>query len=166
MGKIQKISRLEPTIAFSEFEFYKQYQQSFQNSELGHIHQAIPFAGLVKSLRLKDNIRERDAYFPAEGKLGLMFLKSYTNFSDSQLIDNLNNNIHFQLFCGIRINPLEPLTNFKIVSAIRCEIASLMNTGELQNVLSNYWRPYMENLQVQMTDATCYETDIFVIQLI
>ena len=133
---------------------------------MGHIHQAIPFVESTKNLELKDSVRGRDAYFPAEGKLGLMFLKSYTNFSDSQLIDNLSSNIHFQLFCGIRINPLEPLTNFKIVSAIRCEIASLMNIDELQNVLSNYWRPYMENLQVQMTDATCYETDIFVIQLI
>ena len=80
MGKIQKTSKLEPTIAFSEFDFYKQYQQSFQNSELGHIHQAIPFAGLVKSLGLKDNIRGRDAYFPAESKLG---------FNVSQIIHKL-----------------------------------------------------------------------------
>ena len=98
MSKVQKISELEPTLAFSEFDFYKQYQQSFQNSELGHLHQAIPFTELAKCMGHKDSIKGRNAYFPAEGKLALMFLKAYTNFSDSQLIDNLNSNIHFQFF--------------------------------------------------------------------
>ena len=160
MSKIQKISNLEPTIAFSEFDFYQQYQQSFNNSELGLLYQAIPFAQLVRSLNLQERVKGRHSYFPASGKLALMFLKSYTGFSDSQLIENLNSNIHFQLFCGVRINPLEPLTNFKIVSAIRCEIACILNIDELQEVLSDYWKPYMKNLQVQMTDATCYESSI------
>ena len=160
MSKVQKISKLEPTIAFSEFDFYKQYQQSFQHSELGRLHQAIPFTALSKRMGLKDNIKGRDAYFSAEGKLALMFLKSYTSLSDSQLIDNLNSNIHFQIFCGIRINPLEPLTSFKIVSAIRCEIALLMDIDELQKVFSDFWSSYMEHLQVHMTDATCYESYI------
>jgi hypothetical protein len=31
----------------------------------------------------------------------------------------LNANIHYQIFCGVAISPLNPLTNFKIVSAIR-----------------------------------------------
>jgi Transposase domain (DUF772). len=160
MRKIQKISDLEPTIAFSEFDFYKNYETSFYNSEIGGLYQAIPFAELSKSLGLKDNIKGRSSYFPAAGKLALMFLKSYTSLSDSQLIDNLNSNIHYQLFCGVRINPLEPLTNFKIVSAIRCEVASVLKIDELQKVLSDYWKPYMENLQVHMTDATCYESYI------
>ena len=44
-------------------------------------------------------------------------LKSYTNFSDAQLIEHLNGNIHYQLVCGVQIDPLHPLTNPKIVSA-------------------------------------------------
>ena len=76
------------------------------------------------------------------------------------MIDNLNSNIHYQLFCGVRINLLEPLTNFKIVSAIRCEIASKLNIDELQEVLSAYWKPYINNLQIHMTYATCYESYI------
>jgi hypothetical protein len=160
MRKIRKISELEPTISFSEFDFYQQYQQSFQDSELGHLHRAIPFAALAESLGLQECILGRDSYFTPAGKLALMFLKSYTSFSDSQLIENLNSNIHYQLFCGVRINPLYPLTNFKIVSAIRCEIASVLKIDQLQEVLSSYWKPYMENLQVHMTDATCYESYI------
>ena len=89
-----------------------------------------------------------------------MFLKSYTRFSDAELIRNLNSNIHYQLFCGVRVNPVKPLTNFKIVSAIRCEIAGLLQIDKQQEVLSAYWKPYMDNLQVHMTDATCYESYI------
>jgi len=160
MRKIRKIFDLEPALSFSEFDFYQNYQQSFAKSELGHLHRAIPFADLAHSLGLQENVIGRDSYFTPTGKLALMFLKSYTGFSDSQLIDNLNSNIHYQHFCGVRINPQYPLTNFKIVSAIRCEIASVLNIDELQGVLSAYWKPYMENLQIHMTDATCYESYI------
>lgn len=160
MRKVQKLSELEPTISFSEFDFYKRYEASFSGSELGGLYRAIPFASLANSLGLKESEKGRISYFSPEGKLALMFLKSYTGFSDSQLIDNLNSNIHYQLFCGVRINPLKPLTNFKIVSAIRCEIASVLKIDELQGILSNHWKPYMNNLQVQMTDATCYESYI------
>lgn len=160
MRKIQKISQLEPTIAFSEFDFYKNYKQSFQASELGKLYRAIPFASLAHCLGLKETDKGRESYFSPEGKLALMFLKSYTRFSDAELIENLNSNIHYQLFCAVRINPLKPQTNFKLVSAIRCEIASLLQIDELQEVLSAYWKPYMTNLQVHMTDATCYESYI------
>jgi len=160
MRKIQKISELEPTISFTEFDFYQQYQQSFQDSELGHLHRAIPFAALSESLGLQECVLGRDSYFTPAGKLALMFLKSYTGFSDSQLIEHLNSDIHYQLFCGVKINPLCPLTNFKIVSAIRCEIASVLDIDQLQEVLADYWKPYMDNLQIHMTDATCYESYI------
>lgn len=160
MRKIQKISELEPTIGFSEFDFYHQYKEGFRVSDLGKIFQAIPFIDLANSIGLKDTKQGRGSYFSATGKLALMFLKSYTGFSDSQLIENLNSNIHYQLFCGVRIDPLQPLTNFKIVSAIRCEIASLLDIDKQQEVFSSYWKPYMNNLQIHMTDATCYESYI------
>jgi hypothetical protein len=160
MSKIRKISEVEPTIPFSEFDFYKSYQKSFASSELGRLYRSIPFKELVRSLRLKDHLKGRTSYSPAEGKLALMFLQSHTGFSDSQLIDNLNSNIYYQLFCGIRINPLDPLTNFKIVNAIRCEVAGLLDVDALQGVLVSYWKPYMDNFQIHMTDATCYESNI------
>ena len=89
-----------------------------------------------------------------------MILKSYTNFSDSALIDHLNGNIHYQLFCGIQIDPLHPLTNYKIVSAIRQELADCLDIPSSQQVLAESWKPYLENLHVCMTDATCYESYI------
>ncbi len=89
-----------------------------------------------------------------------MVLKSYTNFSDAQLIEHLNGNIHYQLFCGVQIDPLHPLTNPKIVSAIRQELADRLDVESLQLILAEHWTPYLENLHVCMTDATCYESHL------
>lgn len=124
------------------------------------LHSAIPFSSLASRLGLRARYLGRTSYFSPEGKLALMFLKSYTGLSDSQLIAGLNSNIHYQLFCGVRIHPLAPLTNFKIVSQIRCEIASLLDIDSLQQVLATYWKPYLENLSALMTDATCYESHL------
>ena len=74
MSKIQKISELEPTIVFSEFDFYKIYQTSFENSELGGLYRAIPFKELASSIGLEENYQGRPSYFSPEGKLALMFL--------------------------------------------------------------------------------------------
>ena len=62
------------------------------------------------------------------------------------------------MFCGIIIDPSFPITNCKIVSAIRNEMASRLDIDSLQEVLSSHWKPYLENLHVCMTDATCYES--------
>ena len=160
MRKIQKISDLQPTIGFTEFDIYQDYRQSFLNSELGHIYHLLPFSDLAKSLGLKENPLGRDSYFTPEGKIGLMVLKSYTQLSDEDLIAQLNANLHYQLFCSVRINPLNPLTNYKIVSAIRCEIANSLDIDCAQQTLACAWKPYLENLSVVLTDATCYESAI------
>ena len=56
------------------------------------------------------------------------------------------------------IDPSFPITNFKIVSAIRNEIVSRLDIDSLQEVLASHWKPYLGNLHVCMTDATCYES--------
>ena len=56
------------------------------------------------------------------------------------------------------IPPSLPITNFKIVSAIRNEIASRLDIDSFQEVLASHWKPYLDNLHVCMTDATCYES--------
>ena len=56
------------------------------------------------------------------------------------------------------IDPSFPITNYKIVSAVRNEMASRLDIESLQEVLASHWKPYLENLHVCMTDATCYES--------
>ncbi len=158
MVKIQKISEIEPRLGFTEFDMLKKYRQSFPTSELGRLHALFPFSELARQMHLKSSALGRKSYFSPEGKIALMVLKSYTNFSDSQLIEPLNGNIHYQLFCGVQIDPLHPLTNPKIVSAIRQELADRLDIEFLQAILADHWKPYLENLHVCMTDATYYES--------
>ena len=160
MVKIQKISEIEPRLGFTEFDMLKKYRQSFATSELGRLHALFPFSELARQMHLKSSALGRKSYFSPEGKIALMVLKSYTNFSDSQLIEYLNGNIHYQLFCGVQIDPLHSLTNSKIVSAIRQELAEHLDIESLQLILAEHWKPYLENLHVCMTDATCYESHL------
>ena len=160
MVKIQKISEIEPRLGFTEFDMLKKYRQSFATSELGRLHSLFPFSELARQMHLKSSALGRKSYFSPEGKIALMVLKSYTNFSDAQLIEHLNGNIHYQLFCGVQIDPLHPLTNPKIVSAIRQELAHRLDVEPLQLILAEHWKPYLENLHVCMTDATCYESHL------
>lgn len=88
----------------------------------------------------------------------LMVLKAYTRFSDRQLVKHLNGNIHYQMFCGIMIDLFFPITDYKIVSAIRKEIVSSLDIDSLQKVLTLHWKTYLENFHVCKTDATCYES--------
>ena len=91
MVKIQKISEIEPSLGFTEFDILKKYRQSFATSELGRLHSLFPFSALARQMHLKSSALGRKSYFSPEG------------------------DIHYQLFCGVQIDPLHPLTNSKIV---------------------------------------------------
>ena len=158
MAKIQNISEIHPTLGFTEFDIIEKYRKSFHESELGRLHSVFPFERMAKVMGLSEQRLGRRNIFSPSAKIALMVLKAYTGFSDRQLVEHLNGNIHYQMFCGIMINPSFPITNYKIVSAIRNEIASRLDVDSLQEVLASYWKPYLENLHVCMTDATCYES--------
>ena len=158
MAKIQNISGIHSTLGFPEFDILENYRKSFHESELGRLHSLFPFDCMVKSAGLSDRHLGRRNIFSPSTKIALMVLKAYTGFSDRQLVEYLNGNIHYQIFCGIMIPPSLPITNFKIVSAIRNEIASRLDIDSFQELLASHWKPYLDNLHVCMTDATCYES--------
>ena len=158
MAKIQNISEIHPTLGFTEFDILEKYRKSFNESELGRLHSVFPFEVMAKTIGLSENRLGRRNVFSPSAKIALMFLKAYTSFSDRQLVEHLNGNLHNQMFCGIMIDPSSPITNYKIVSAIRNEIASRLDIESLQEILATHWKPYLENLHVCMTDATCYES--------
>ena len=136
----------------------EKYRKSFNESELGRLHSVFPFEVMAKTIGLSENRLGRRNVFSPSAKIALMVLKAYTSFSDRQLVEHLNGNLHYQMFCGIMIDPSSPITNYKIVSAIRNEIASRLDIESLQEILATHWKPYLENLHVCMTDATCYES--------
>ena len=112
--------------------------------------------GLTDTVQRKR--RGRKSYFSAEGKVALMFLKAYTGLSAPKLMEQLNANIHYQIFCGIRISSKNPLTNYKLIDDITLDLSHRLKIQNQQEALAEAWKPYMKNLDTVYTDATCYES--------
>ena len=74
------------------------------------------------------------------------------------LMEQLNANIHYQIFCGIRISSANPLTNYKLIDDIILELSNRLRIQNQQEALAGAWKPYMKNLDTLYTDATCYES--------
>jgi Transposase domain (DUF772) len=160
MRKIRRIYESSQEINFnSPQKEFSLYWNSFQKSELGSIYRSIPWGDMAKGLKIKAYKKGPSRIFSAQGMLSLMFLKSYVSCSDRKLIEHLNGNIDFQMFCGIFLGP-ERIVNYKIVSDIRCYLSSKLNVKELQKVLANAWKPYMSQSNIMLEDATCYETSM------
>ncbi len=162
MAKVQQISEITPSFAFTEFDFYKDYEESFKRSEIGRIYSILPLREMAIRFGLIDSHPRKKAgrksYFSPEGKLALMFLKAYTGLSAPKLMEQLNANIHYQIFCGIRINSNNPLTNYKLIDDIALELSNRLKIQSLQEALAEAWKPYMKNFDTLYTDATCYES--------
>ena len=164
MSKIQNFAEITPNLPFSEFNFYDLYRETFEKSELGKMKKILPLQQMAESLGLVNKSmmpkRGRKSYFTPEGKVALMFLKMKTQMSFPKLMEELNGNIHYQLFCDILIDPVHPLTNYKLLDDIASELAGKLKIQELQNLLAAAWKPYMKNLDTMFTDATCYESEM------
>jgi hypothetical protein len=160
MRKIRRIFETTQEICFiSPEKEFSLYLKSFNESELGGLYRAIPWNGIIKELRIKENKKGPDLIFGPQGMIALMFLKSYLECSDEMLINHLNGNIHLQIFCGILLGP-ERIKNFKIVSDIRCRLARKLDVKGVQGVLATYWKSYIKDPNVMLEDATCYETSM------
>ena len=133
MSKARIFSEIAPNIAFPEFNFYELYYSTFVKSELGRIKKLLPLRemaedfGLVrKSMRPKLGHR---SFFTPEGKVALMFLKMYTGLSCPKLMEQLNCNIHYQIFCDVIIDPTRPLTNYKLLDDVMMELVRVRATA-------------------------------------
>jgi hypothetical protein len=162
MCKIRKISQFQYNFQFkSSEENFRLIYQKFSESNLGKIYHAIPWLELVEVFKLKKTSRKGpDNIFSPQGKLGLMFLKHYVGCSDQKMIEQLNANVHYQIFCDILLSPEDSIKNYKIVSQIRCELAEHLDINEVQKVLAKKWSSYMSELSNATTDATCYESEV------
>lgn len=92
----------------------------------------------------------RKTYFTPEGKVALMFLKMYTGLSSPKLMEHLNGNIHYQLFCDVRIDPMHPLTNYKLLDGVFSELARGLKIQQQQEILARAWKPYMKDLDTMV----------------
>jgi hypothetical protein len=160
MRKLQRIFESTPEISFiSPQTEFSLYWKRFLESELGGIYKAVPWKDLAKALNLKGKHKGRKPYFDPQGKLALMFLKAYSGQSDDKLFEHLNGSMQYQMFCGIFLGT-EKLPDSKIVSRIRTELSSKLQISNAQQVLAQAWKPYIQQPNVVLEDATCYESYI------
>jgi hypothetical protein len=79
MSKVKKFAELHQSLPFTEFDFYKDYEESFKKSELSRIHALLPLHEMAVRFGLIDaHVHKkvgRKSYFSSEGKVALMFLK-------------------------------------------------------------------------------------------
>ena len=164
MAKVQHISGITKRLPFEGLDFYELFRITFENSELGHMKRLLPLREMAVNFGLVPARHERKRgpkpFFSPEGKVALMFLKMYTQLSAPKLLEQLNGNIHYQIFCDISINPLRPLTNYKLIDDIAGELADKLKIQHQQDILAEAWRPYMKDLDTFYTDATCYESEM------
>lgn len=164
MAKVQHISGITKRLPFEDLDFYELFRITFENSELGRMKRLLPLREMAVNFGLvpDSHIRKRGPkpFFSSEGKVALMFLKNYTQLSAPKLLEQLNGNIHYQIFCDISINPLRPLKNYKLIDDIASELAGKLKIQQQQGILAEAWKPYMKDLDTFYTDATCYESEM------
>ena len=164
MAKVQHISGITKRLPFEDLDFYDLFRITFENSELGRVKRLLPLHEMAVNFGLVPKRPERKRgpkpFFSPEGKVALMFLKKYTQLSAPKLLEQLNGNIHYQIFCDISINPLRPLKNYKLIDDISEELSDKLKIQQQQDILSEAWKPYMKDLDTFYTDATCYESEM------
>lgn len=58
------------------------------------------FERMAKAIGLSEQRLGCRNIFSPSAKIALMVLKAYTEFSDRQLMEHLNDNIHYQMFAA------------------------------------------------------------------
>ena len=150
MAKVQQISGIVKRIPFEGYDFYDLFRITFENSELGRMKRLLPLHEMAVNFGLVSNHRVRKRgpkpFFSPEGKVALVFLKMYTQLSAPKLMEQLNGNVHYQIFCDIAINPLSPLTNYKLIDDIVSELSDKLKIQQQQDILAEAWYPTDQKL--------------------
>lgn len=160
MSKIRRIHDFQHSFSFSsQEEQFDTFYARFLEGDLGKIYRAVPWDDLVAAFGLGEAGKGPRALFSGRGKLALMFLKHYGCCSDRRLMEQLNGNIDWQFFCGIYLGS-ERLSNFKMISEIRCELAQKLDMDRVQRAFYGHWSPHMADRHSITMDATCYESHL------
>lgn len=132
----------------------------FQNTELGRLHSSLPLEELAALLPKRRTQRGAQPWFDNCGKVALQFLKSYTGLSDERLLERINTDWAYQLFCGIQLDANEQIRDKDLIWQTRVWVSRHLDIEQAQPVLIQHWKPWMKDLHIGLTDATCYESYI------
>lgn len=146
-----------------EVEAYESvFRKNFLASELGRLYSTIPLQELGAFFKAGHQKCPQGvkAIFTIEGGLGLMFLKHHSGLSDAKLIERVNTDWHYQMFCGLTPKPDYGIKDDDMAGRWRRFFALRMDLAELQGRLASFWKGDLPHPQVSMQDATVYESYI------
>jgi len=135
--------------------------QRFLATDLGKLYGSIPFrklSSVVPEPKGEISGKGCKAWLNVEGGIALLMAKHYLQLSDSMLVERLNTDWALQMFCGIRLMPDERIKDEDLAGRWRCYLGRYLDIDKWQVHLAAYWKPYMENTDTGLTDATCYES--------
>lgn len=89
-----------------------------------------------------------------------MSLKMYTGQYSPKQMNQLNGKIHYKLFCGVRIDPMHPLRDYKLMYDVFSELARGFRIQQQHERQKIVLKPYSECLDWIYTDATCYKSEM------
>lgn len=145
MSRVQSFAEITPDLPFTEYDFYDLYRTTFENTELGRMKKVLPLHERASNFGLSHESlqpkRGRKSYFTPEGKVALMSLKMYTGLSFPKLMEQLNANVHFQIFCDIITAPTHPLTNDKVLDDIVAELSTKLRIQRQQDLPTEVGKP-------------------------
>ncbi len=136
---------------------------AFYATPVGELYQAIPFDNLIKHFPLpKKRLGGKGCkpWFDLKGGIALQILKSYLRCSDAMLVQHINGNWMFQMFCGIELRGTEQIKDKDIVGRWRSYLSKHLDIDKLQIECVRHWKPYMQNTHAGFCDATVYESYI------
>ena len=137
--------------------------ERFFSTDVGKIYRTIPFdqlSALITAPAFERSGLGRKPWFDVKGGIALQFLKHYLQLSDAKLIERINTDWSLQYFCGIQLRAGEVIGDKDLPSQWRSYLGQHLNIGKWQRVLATRWKPYIEQPQSSLHDATCYESRI------
>lgn len=143
---------------FSEEIIKSEKEIVFEQTELGKLYQVLPIKELASLL--PERKAGAKGWFSNEGQIALMFLKAFTELSDEQLIENINNNWVMQMFCGLQLSLYERIKDRNLPSIVRCRLGNHLKIEFFQEILLKYWQEDISDKHVCMNDAVVYESYI------
>src|SRR5579863_3495619 len=139
------------------------FDKRFLSTDVGKIYQAIPWEQLTALVPVTAYGRSGlgcPPWLNVRGGIALIILKHYLQLSDAKLIERINTDWSLQYFCGIRIKEGEAIADKDLPSSWRSYIGQYLDIPKWQKVLAGKWKPYMQQTQTSLQDATCYESRI------
>jgi transposase, IS5 family len=146
-----------------EVESYNSvFHQNFLQSDLGRLFTTIPFREMADFFRSKIKRCPQGVppTFSIEGGLGLMFLKHQSNLSDAALIERINTDWHYQMFCGLSPRIHYGIKDKDMVGRWRRFFGMRLDIKKIQEILAYNWKGDLPQPHICMCDATVYDSHI------